>query len=116
MDSITLTFDKAIQDSVQIGDTVYYTNDPNGETIIEIGLITNIYSTPASSNIKNTIDVDIPAYTLRPISTSFILFSKTNAANINSITGYYLETELRNDSTKEIELFSVGSETFESSK
>jgi len=114
MNSITLTFDKEIQDSVQIGDTVYYTNDPNGETIVKVGLITNIYST--INGIKNTIDADISSDTITPDSSSFILFSKTNAANINSITGYFLKTEMRNDSTSEIELFSIGTEAFESSK
>jgi len=109
MDSITLIFTQAIQASTQVGDTIYYTNDLNGDTIVKIGLVTSLDFS------NNTIVAEIPASTIRPTLTSFILFSKTNAANLNSIAGYYLETELRNDSTEEIELFSVGTEIFESS-
>ena len=42
MDSITLTFPKPLNVSVQIGDTAYYTNDLNGETITQIGEITDV--------------------------------------------------------------------------
>ena len=42
MDSITLTFPEAIQVSVQIGDTAYFTNDVNGVDIKEIGVVTAI--------------------------------------------------------------------------
>ena len=37
MPSITLTFPNSINVSAQVGDTAYYTNDVNGETIVEIG-------------------------------------------------------------------------------
>ena len=108
MDSITLTFPKPLNVSVQIGDTAYYTNDLNGETITQIGEITGVgvYS----------IDCNISSSTPRPTNTSFILFSKTNAANISGLTGYFAEAVFKNDSTDKIELFSVGSEIFESSK
>lgn len=108
MDSITLTFPKPLNVSVQIGDTAYYTNDLNGETITQIGEITDVgvYS----------IDCNINSSTPRPTNTSFILFSKTNAANISGLTGYFAEAVFKNDSTDKIELFSVGSEIFESSK
>jgi hypothetical protein len=108
MDSITLTFPKPLNVSVQIGDTAYYTNDLNGETITQIGEITDVgvYS----------IDCNISSSTPRPTNTSFILFSKTNAANISGLTGYFAEAVFKNDSTDKIELFSVGSEIFESSK
>jgi len=108
MDSITLTFPKSLNVSVQIGDTAYYTNDTNGETIVQIGEITGITS--------NTITCDILPSTPRPTDTSFILFSKTNAANISGILGYYAEAVFKNNSTKKAELFSIASEVFESSK
>jgi hypothetical protein len=108
MDSITLTFPKPLNVSAQIGDTAYYTNDLNGETIIQIGEITGI--------TYNAITCNIPPSTPRPDNNSFIFFSKTNKANISGIRGYYAETQFRNDSTEKIELFSVGSQIFESSK
>ncbi len=106
--SITLTFPNPLNVSVQIGDTVYYTNDENGQTIVEIGIITAITTHTITANILST--------TPRPASDSFILFSKTNKANMNGVRGYYAEAQFRNDSIKKIELFSVGSQIFESSK
>jgi hypothetical protein len=108
MGSITINFANKIQNSVQTGDTAYYTNDLNGESIVQIGAITALSGT--------AITVEIPNEVVRPTSSSFILFSKTNAANTGSLKGYYLETKLENDSTNKSELFSVGTEVFESSK
>jgi hypothetical protein len=110
MDSITLTFPEPIQVSVQIGDTTYFTNDINGVDIKEIGIITAIdYG-------NNSITCDISPTAERPLTTSFILFSKTSEANTNSLTGYYLYSQLRNNSKDYAEIFSVGTEIFESSK
>ena len=44
------------------------------------------------------------------------MFSKDNKANLSSLLGYYAETKFVNNSTEEAELFSVGTEVFESSK
>ena len=108
MDEITLEFPMPLNVSVQIGDTAYYTDNLNGREIVQIGIITNIGA--------NTITAQIPSSTIRPTLTSFILFSKTNLANTSGLKGYYMETTFKNDSTEKIELFSVGSEIFESSK
>ena len=108
MDSITLTFPQPLNVSIQIGDTAYYTNDPNGRDIVQIGIVTDV--------LQNSIVVDIPNNVVRPLLTSFILFSKTNAANQGSLKGYYLEATFANDSTKKAELFSVGADIFVSSK
>ena len=64
----------------------------------------------------NSITCNIGAVAERPLTTSFILFSKTSEANTSSLTGYYLYTQLRNNSTEYAELFSIGTELFESSK
>lgn len=108
MDSITLTFPHPINVSVQVGDTAYYTNDLNGTTIVLIGVITAITT--------YSITCDILPSAVRPTTSSFILFSKTNITNINALTGYYAEAQLRNDSLEIAELYSVASEVFESSK
>jgi len=110
MDSITLIFPEPIQVSVQVGDTAYFTNDPNGEIIKQIGIVVAIdYS-------SNSITCEIRPAAERPSLTSFILFSKTNSTNINSLTGYYLNAQLKNNSIGYAEMFSVGTEVFESSK
>lgn len=109
MDEIVLTFPNPLNVSVQIGDTAYYTNDINGVNIVTIGLITAIGS-------ANSITVEIDPSTVRPLITSFILFSKTAKVNTSGLKGYYAEVQFKNDSTGYAELFSVGSEIFESSK
>jgi hypothetical protein len=110
MDQITLIFTNPINVSVQIGDTAYYTNDVNGDAIIKIGIITDI------NHGNNSISCEINAFTVRPTGTSFILFSKTNAANTSALKGYFAKIKFVDNSTNKSELFSVGSEIFASSK
>ena len=51
-----------------------------------------------------------------PTTSHFIFFSKDNAVNMSSVLGYYAEVKLKNNSTTESELFSIGCDVFESSK
>ena len=114
MDTITITFLNPLQTSIQVGDTAYFTNNLFNQSaigidsVIEMGVITAISS--------NSITCQIPPTTERPTAQSFILFSKDNNPNISGLLGYFAEVELRNDSIDKAELFSVGSEIFESSK
>ena len=108
MDSITINFSKPINVSVQVGDTAYFTNDVNGKDINLIGEITAIGA--------NYITTAILSHQTRPLLTSFILFSKTASVNTNGLKGYYADMQYKNDSESYAELFSVGSEIFESSK
>lgn len=122
MPNITVTFSFDLNESVQLGDTLHYvnpTNDTlqggdvipfNNDGIIEVGTITTVnYAT-------NTIVADIQNSTALPTGSSFFLFSKDNRANMASLLGYYAEVEFTNNSTEKAELFSAGSEIFESSK
>ena len=122
MPNITVTFSFDLNESVQLGDTLHYvnpTNDTlqggdvipfNNDGIIQVGAITTVnYAT-------NTIVADIQNSTALPTGTSFFLFSKDNRANMASLLGYYAEVEFTNNSTEKAELYSVGSEIFESSK
>tara|TARA_Y100001937_G_scaffold120137_1_gene176888 strand:- start:165 stop:584 length:420 start_codon:yes stop_codon:yes gene_type:complete len=139
MPSITLTFPD-LNDSIQIGDTTYYmpvlagdlTNNEytqNADTgvftqsgsgpsqqqglqsnVVEIGVVTAI------NREENLVTTTIGASTVRPTSNDYIFFSKDNIANMSSLLGYFAEVKLRNDSTEEAELFSIGSEIVESSK
>ena len=85
-----------------------YTDDINGKDINLIGLITGI--------TINTVTAEISPSQTRPTLTSFILFSKTASVNTSGLKGYYAEMQFKNDSLDYAELFSVGSEIFESSK
>ena len=51
-----------------------------------------------------------------PASADFILFIKDNTVNTSSLVGYYAEAQFVNNDVGKAELFSVGSEVFESSK
>jgi len=121
MPSVTLDFSIQINESVQIGDTLYYANTQdealqNGEdqafsnTIVEIGVITAI------NYVTGVITANISNSTALPTTSSFILFGKDNRVNMTSLLGYYAEVEFSNNSVDKAELFSVGSEIFESSK
>lgn len=108
MDSITLTFPKPLNVSVQVGDTAYYTNDVNGVDVVLIGLITAV--------TINSITAQISPSATRPLTSSFILFSKTASVNTSGLKGYYAEAKFKNNALIEAELFSVGGEAVESSK
>ena len=140
MANITLNFTFPLNDSLQIGDTVYYLNT-TAETITDGGYVldqaTGVFSENLSGNptqahgsqsdiieIGKAVEITatsikcvIPASTDRPSNgSSFILFSKDNRANMSTLAGYYAEAKFENNSTEFAELYSVGSEIVESSK
>ena len=95
-----------INDSTQVGDTIYYQNAAGD--ITEMGACTAITATTLSCNIGGTIT--------RPQGSDFILFSKDNTSNTSALRGYYAEVKMSNDEPTQCELYTVGSEVFESSK
>jgi hypothetical protein len=113
MDSITLTFPNPLNVSVQIGDIAYFTDSTNvfeGEVLQKIGKVTGI------NQGLNSITCEIPSKQPRPTALSFILFTKDNTSNTGSLLGYFAKVQFRNGSIEESEVFSIGSEIFESSK
>ena len=110
MATITMTFAKNINVSVQVGDTAYYcvVTSGVGGTPEEMGTVTAVTAT--------TITCNIGVGTTRPTTSNFIMFSKDNKANLSSLSGYYAEAEMKNDDTSAVELYAVGSEIFTSSK
>tara|TARA_R100000329_G_scaffold63850_1_gene56817 strand:- start:9320 stop:9724 length:405 start_codon:yes stop_codon:yes gene_type:complete len=134
MPNITVDFIHPLNESVQLGDILYYVNPaseamagdhessgtqtpiPNSNAIIEVGVITAINYVSGNGNALGQIVADIENSTALPDSNSFFFFGKDNRANMSSLLGYYAEVELTNNDTKKAELYSVGSEIFESSK
>ena len=135
---INLTFLHRINVSVQIGDTVYFTptlpvGQPgtNGnwastttphmtrdrESVIEIGLVTNISQWNGNNSV---ITADYPdalaAQYGVPQETDFIMFSKDNKANLSSLLGYFALVDVRNNSTERAEMFGIAADFVESSK
>ena len=126
MATVTLTFANKINESAQVGDTTYYvTTSSQGGFTTSLNSSTptteNIYvkiGTIKSINITRLIMVCNTDLTTSQIPTTshFIFFSKDNIANMSTALGYYAEVKLKNNSTTEAELFSIGCDIFESSK
>lgn len=113
MDEITLLFPNPLNVSIQVGDIAYFTDSPNvyeGQVLEKIGLVKGL-----NQGINAVICEILPSQP-RPTSTSFILFQKDNTVNGGSLLGYFARVQFRNGTTEEAEVFSVGSEVFESSK
>ena len=119
---ITITFPNPINVSVQVGDTAYYLSNTtnlgthvhsNYNDIIQIGEIVSIDQT--ANSITCFWDPNPPSSPYPPAG-AFIMFSKDNKANLSNMLGYYAEIQFVNNSSTEAELFSVGVDTFISSK
>ena len=102
-----INFDEKINDSVQVGDELYWTT-VSGTTIgtpNPIGTITGIgdkYIEVASVGSATPGD--------------FFMFRKPVGENVSSLKGYYAEATFTNSSLTKQELFAVGSEVTMSSK
>ena len=133
---ITLTFDHNINESLQCapwpnGDNVYYCHTQShggfdtvdNENLPSTGIVYMGKCTSFGDNNSITIRVDpgLSGGMQNAISSGlgfgdFIMFSKSNEANLNSLLGYYAETTFINDSPHEAELFATSTEFSESSK
>ena len=122
MASTTITFSKPLNTSIQIGDTAYYVSTGssgsftvNASNVVEIGPVSAI--TNPNSN-SPTITINPSLIGNGSISNVFILFSKTNCANMSSILGYYNEVKVASngDGSEHEEIFQVGMDYFVSSK
>ena len=118
-----INFDKNINESVQVGDELYYLTPPS---------TTPIKAGPGQADCVITsvgekhIEVDSLETGLDSGSDSFFMFLKpehTNASlpnggytNVSSLKGYYAEVKMETNSTSKKELFAVGSEVTVSSK
>jgi len=126
-----LTFSDEINFSLQVGDMIYYSPTQVGvggfetidnlNTVVEFGVVTSIYPN-GNFNVNPTIPANsiVVSYNENivnvPQLNDFIMFGKNNEVNSSSLIGYYAEVEFKNESTDDIELFSISSEVSESSK
>lgn len=113
MATVTLPFNYKINVSLQPGDIVYYYTGSTLTSLNDLIKIGNVISIDADNNtmsVNSADNIDLPS------SGDYIMFSKDNQANLNSLVGYYAEVKLRNDSTSEAELFSASVDVDASSK
>jgi|TARA_R100001443_G_scaffold2831_1_gene9333 hypothetical protein len=105
-----ITFDNPINSSVQLGDSMYYTQ-PSVFGITSqpkpCGTITQLTQ---NSVVVNSDITDLSA------GAGYFLFAKNIAVNETSLKGYYADVKFRNNSNKKARLFSIGSEVVFSSK
>jgi len=135
---ISFTFAKPINESAQVGDTAYYvttsalggfttslnSSTPTTENVYvkigtiksinaaRLGMVCNTSLTTSQVPLDNDANDDGTA----DRDGHFIFFSKDSVANTTTALGYYAEVKLKNNSTTEAELFSIGCDMFESSK
>jgi len=107
MANITLTFNNPLPVTVQAGDTAWYI-DTSANTEVEMGPIISINGT--------TIVINASAGVAPPTTQDFVFYVKNPVGKVGQLKGYYAEIQFRNNTTKYAELFSVGTEIFESSK
>ena len=107
MANITLTFTNALPVNIQVGDVAWYLDISESEEV-KMGPI---------SSINGLADVVNAAAGVSPPTTAdFVFYVKDPAGKVGQLKGYYAEIQFRNNTTKYAELFSVGTEIFESSK
>ena len=107
MANITITFPNALPVGIQVTDIAWYA-DTSANTQIKMGPITSISGL--------TIVVNASAGVVPPATDDFIFYAKDPMTDTSSLKGYYAEAQFVNNSTSYGELFSVGTEIFESSK
>ena len=89
-----------IEDGKQVGD------------IVQLGECIGV----TTGTTTYTITVQTTGTELLPTANDFIFFGKDNKISTSSLSGYFAEVEMTNDSTASAELFSVSAEVVKSSK
>ena len=120
MGTFTITLSGEINSSLSIGDTIFTCNvanvtdtggtdstiDKNSDWPTLRGTVT------ALNNSTNVITVDDggTSVTATSLADDIALFAKDGVVNTSGISGYYATVKMKNNSTSEAKLFSVGSE------
>lgn len=126
-EDITIKMDYHINDSLQVGDVLLYSNvveklgmkhtrsyDGTTSDKAVMGRVLNISRNGRSGGyltVRHNTLVDAPT-----ASSDFLYFVKDSSANTTSLLGYYAEVEMINTSTEKVELYQIGVQAVESSK
>ena len=135
-------FDNRLNDSVQVGDRIYYSlpttgqagvNHPSNPVLtkpVYLGIATYVMywdeptseawvcvAEPVASTIDNFEDCEEDGSpTDGGCCDVYYFFSKDNEVNLTSLVGYYSQVQVRNNSLTEAEIFSITSDFAESSR
>ena len=107
MPNLTLTFANPLPTNLAVTDEAWYL-DISAGTEIQLGEVTSISG--------QTIIINLIVGATIPAAEDFIFYVKNPIGHVGQLKGYYADTQFRNNSTNYAEIFSVGSEVFESSK
>lgn len=107
MANLTLTFPNPLPTTLAITDEAWYLDVSSGQEV-RLGNVTSISG--------NTIVIELLVGATIPGQSDFIFYIKNPLGHLGQLKGYFAETQFRNNSQKYAEIFSVGSEVFESSK
>ena len=117
MQIIELSFQNELNQSLQVGDEVFYssTTSQGGFSTSELGNVIRLGEVETINRTTNKIEVLYDNNNVTPPnSNDFIFFVKNRTVNKAGLIGYYAEVEIRNNSLTEAEIFSITSD-FESS-
>jgi len=90
-------------------DIIYFVKIENGKqsgNIIQLGECIAVTTGATTYNVV----VQTTGTELLPTANDFIFFGKDNKINTSSLSGYFAEVEMTNDSTASAELFAVSAE------
>jgi len=124
---ITLTFQQELNNSLQVGDTIWYVSQLNinqtggydvgkKEKITKLGAVVEINDNLNQILISNSFTITPPQFMTSNLTDAFIMFSKDNGANLTSLKGYCADARFENNSKEKAELYAVSSQIVESSK
>lgn len=122
MPNLTLKFNAHINDSVQVGDILFYSPTSNTGNVNTVTAYSNIKKMGPILNIVRKgrsggfITINHDAAVSLPTTNDFLFFSKDNKANLSSLIGYYAELKFINTSIEKAEMYQIGVEINESSK
>ena len=113
---IQITFSGQLNDSIQLGDLVYYMptsslagfNTSDTDQSVFLGPVNEIIEMVDDGSYHINIDYDNSTPPTIP-SNSFYMFKKDKTVNLASVLGYYAEVQFVNNSNKRSEMFSIGS-------
>ena len=103
----------SIGNILSVGDMFYF-SEPPYDTPVLAGQITLIEVDLRRGVNRITIDTTIPDTTPIPIQDAFYLYVKNAISESHGVLGHYCVFDITNDSTEEVELFSVRSEVMKS--
>tara|TARA_R100001443_G_scaffold19060_1_gene30421 strand:- start:581 stop:943 length:363 start_codon:yes stop_codon:yes gene_type:complete len=119
---ITINFAGNINNSsLQLGDLAYYITPSNVGGFVTSLDSSGDYEKPTligkiDTIASDSIIVDPSMGDGTPSDGDFIMFAKDSRVNLSGIVGYYAEVEIKNNSDKKAEMYSIASEVTPSSK